>query len=302
MQDSLVRDALLTYAADEPPMTISSTSVLDAGRRSRRRRRLAALSGAAGGVAAVGGVLALLIPALGPAPARPPITVGGPVWTQLDPSALCAAATVPAAPVPGLPPTATNAKTGYSMPVPSEPPAHAAARISCELMRAVPALLPGASFQLEPGAAGDVQPLQVAPVRVFDPARPAETSPPMIMGGAVISDAGGVGTIGFGFSPAYEPPPTSQTCQGPCVLRTGPHGEAVAVLTFVGGNGFILVNLYVYSGRTIVFVSASNGVTPPASGMQPHSLEDATVGRDDLPLTVDQLITVASSLTLTLFP
>jgi hypothetical protein len=38
MQDTTVREALLAYSTDEPPMTFTSTDVMNAVQRSRRWR------------------------------------------------------------------------------------------------------------------------------------------------------------------------------------------------------------------------------------------------------------------------
>jgi hypothetical protein len=289
-----IRDALTAYTEDPPPPAFSFDGILATGRRRRRTRRLAG-----GGVLLVLALgVALTLPSFLPAP----IPYASP--TVLDTSGWCATAS--AAPTgPTVAPTSVvNEKNGYRIRIPVEPAVHAAARMSCYLGETVPPLLPGAALSRDPSDPVGIAPLQAYPARVFDPARPAETSPPTITASAVVTDKRGTGTIGFGAIPSTETTADAARNCGPgpqCTVRTGPHGETVIVLDSTSSSGVRVVNISVYRGDTTILASASNVVLPAAPG-QAVNLDDFSPGFRGLPLTVDQLIMLADTPAFDLFP
>lgn len=301
--DSSVRDALLSHTADGPPMPFTADDVIRAGRRSRRWHRAAVAAGAGLTVAALAAAAMMVIPILKPAP-RYVLPADVPLWTELDPTPFCDLAAAPVAEPEAAPTTVVSPKNGFPILIPTEPPAHASARFSCYLLAAVPDYLPGASFALAPLAPDGTVPLEVRPGRVFDPDRPLDTSPPYLVSEAVITDAGGVGSIGFSASPAYESADqTIRNCTGECTVRYGPDGEIITVLDIAGADpqrDVRLVNILVYDGETILFASAMNGVSDPVGpfAVNPPVL----VGRDDLPISIDALIEILLASDFTLFP
>src|SRR5687768_8142017 len=88
-----VREALRSYADNQPPVPYSSDELIRAGQRARLRSW--AGWGAAGGgtVAALAGMVAMMLSGSVPAPG--PVQVGGQTWTTLDPAPFCAAAAKP---------------------------------------------------------------------------------------------------------------------------------------------------------------------------------------------------------------
>src|SRR5262249_22877373 len=108
------------------------------------------------------------------------------------------------------------------MPVTSQP--HTAGPVTpafegLYLAAAVPPLLPGVTFHRDPTPPADTVPLQAYPYRVFDPARPNETTPPGISASAVVTDEQGIGDIGFSVSSAYQTAAAgSRKLRGPALL------------------------------------------------------------------------------------
>jgi hypothetical protein len=65
-------------------------------------------------------------------------------------------------------------------------------------------------------------------------------------------------------------------------------------------GGVRVVNIWVHKGHTLVFGSASNAVaTHVGTG---GVVDEWTVGRDDLPISIDDLIEILVARELTLFP
>ena len=306
MHDTLVRDALLSHAANEPPMKFTSSDMIKAGRRSRTLHR-GAWAGSVLAVTLMAGAGLALAPTGSSPPAPSPVALppGTPLWTTLDSEAFCAEAAAPAEPA--IEPTSVvNPKNGFSITIPTEPADHAAARLSCYLMRAVPQLMPSAAFARDPNSPAQTVPLQAFARRVFDPDRALDTSPPFIEANAVVSDNDGVGQVGFAVSPASESVADSiANCSRECIVRTGPHGEVVTVLTVESDTGYRLVNINVYKGQTVAIASASNGAPAALSPGQVGAITDGLspeVGRADLPLSVEDLIEILTAPELTLFP
>lgn len=169
--DTEIRDVLVAYTGNEPPLSFTYDHVLGGGRRARRRRRITVAGAATAVIAVVAGV------ALHGADAAPaPYTVVGPSWSTLDAAPYCAAASAPPTSPLVKPTTVVNEKNSYPIRIPAEPADHAAARISCYLATAVPRLLPpGVTYHRSAETPATTMPLQVYPGRVFDPARPAVT-------------------------------------------------------------------------------------------------------------------------------
>lgn len=302
MTDSTdIREALVAYAEDEPPMTFSYEQVVIAGRRARRRRRIAAAAAGSLVFVAVTGVVVAALPHIRADP--PPLTLDGPSWPALDPAPYCAAAEAEPSTPAIAPTTHVSEKTGYRIRIPTEPADHAADRISCYLAKAVPPLLPGVTYHRSPGAPDGSVALEAYPVRVFDPAQPGETTPPYFSAEAFVSDSKGVGEIGFGAYPATETVEDAvASCDG-CDVRSGPQGATVLVHELAEESGYRLVNVWVHRGDTVAFATATNALpaeSPPAG--EASSTADQEVGRPDPPLTPDQLVELASAPELTLFP
>ncbi|WP_430782274.1 hypothetical protein [Actinoplanes sp. G11-F43] len=293
MTDPDLRDALKAYTSGEPPLTFTFDQVVAGGRRVRRRRRLA-VAGVTAVLVAAGGVV------LGrpPAPAPQPLLPAGPSWAALDPGPFCARAG--AAPVEPLvePTTVVSERNGFAIRIPAEPAGHTAARISCYLATVVPPLLPEVTFHRAAAAPEATLPLQAYPGRVFDPADPGETTPPYVTADAVVADARGVGSVGFGSIAAYESSAEAvANCAGDgCSVRTGPNGETVIVLDTTAASGYRTVRVSVYRGDTIGTASASNGVLPAVPAGEAIGDDELTPGRPDPLLGVDQLIAVAAGL------
>ena len=293
--DDGIREALTAYTGEEPPLTFTFGEVLTAGRRSRRRRRAAAATAGSLVFVAVTGIFVTAWTHGREEP--PPVAVDGPAWPALDPAPFCAAASArPSGPV-IAPTTVADERTDYPIRIPTEPADHAAARFSCHLSRVVPPLLPGVTFHRFPGQSDGLRPLQAYPARVFDPDRPGDTAPPYFSAEAVVSDREGVGDIGFGVSAASETVADAITSCSGCAVRKGPHGETVLVHEVTEESGLRLVNVWVHRGDTVAFATASNAIPDENADAQSQQ-----VGRPDPPLTVDQLVEVASAPELDLFP
>ncbi|MEU4425876.1 hypothetical protein AB0F81_35095 [Actinoplanes sp. NPDC024001] len=289
--DTDIRDALLAYTGDEPPLPFGYEQVVTAGRRVRRRRRAAAAAAGSLVFVAVAGVAVTGLPH-DPAP----FAVGGPSWPALDPAPFCAAAAAPPSTPAIAPTTVVRDLNDYRVRIPVEPADHAAARLSCRLATVVPPLLPGFRFHLIPGAPEDGLPLRVEPAQVFDPAQP-QTTLPVFSAGALVSDDEGVGEIGFGAWPAGETvAEATANCAG-CEVRTGPDGATVLIDVMTGDAGLRTVNVWVHRADTVTFATTSNAVPDPAT-----DADRQEVGRPDPPLTLDQLVRLAAAPELTLFP
>lgn len=314
MQDPFVRDALIAYAANEPPMTITSDVVLGAGRRSRQLRRVAAGSGAVAVMAAVFGILVLLPGPfrLGSSPAQPAVSPSAVSPSVVSPSVVspsavgpsrtpgaaepfCTAASAPATPISGLPASVGNGKDGRQVFIPTEPPGHAAARFSCYLMREVSVRLPGISLDRDSFAPAGTQPLQAYASRTFDPTRPTVTLPEFNSSTTFTTSDGIFWALRFDIS-ALSDSVTEQTAQCTaipfCDVRSGPQGQPALVSVGDDSRGFHIFTATVYLDKTVVSASLS----------AEHSKGDNQPSADDLPLTYDQLIAIASAPELTLFP
>ncbi|WP_433302006.1 hypothetical protein ACQP2F_07770 [Actinoplanes sp. CA-030573] len=295
MADTDIRELLVAYTGDPPPPAFSYDGVLAAGRKRRRRRRIGAACAA---VLAAAGLGIALLPGAG---SRDDLTfpvLDGPFWATLDPQPYCAKASEPPA-GPTVQPT-----TVLGTRIPTEPAAHAGARISCYLAKTVPPRLDGTDFYRDPATPAGTRPLEAYPLRVFDPKRPAETTPPVISVSAVVRDARGVGEIGFGVSSTSPgAAAAAKDCDGHgCTVRTGPHGETIMVLDVRTSSGYRLVNIWIYRGDTTSFASAANGITTEFGPGGVTSAEQQKPSRPDLPLSVDDLIAIASDPAMTLFP
>jgi hypothetical protein len=286
-----IHDALVAYTDDAPPAAFTYDQIRLAGRRSQRLRRLATTGAVAVTVVAVTAGVTFEVYT----PQSAPEAVTGPAP---DRGPHCRAADLPYQHL--KPTTLINGANGFPMRIPTEPPEHAAARFSCFLAEAVSAVLPGAVLRQDPSAPADTGPLEAYPFRSRDVLKPFDPVPPAINASALLADDVGFGEIAFRVSPAYETVATAKAnCrQLSCSVRTGPHGETVTVTNVTTGSGYRRTTVNVYRGDTITLASVSNGVP-----QDPGSDEGGkTVGRKDLPLTVDQLIDLAAAPQLDLFP
>jgi hypothetical protein len=283
-----IHDALVAYTDDAPPPAFTYDQIRRDGRRARRLRRIGAAAGVATTVAAV----AVSISVIG-RPSPPPTAAAA------DAAPFCrTAAENPTGPA-IEPSTSIEATNGYPVRWPAEAPEHAAARMSCFLIEAVPALLPEATFRPDPSARPGTLPLEAYPFGIRTVLDPSEPVKPQMGASAVIADDEGVGTIGFDLRPTWQPVATAIAKCGPpsCSVRKGPHGETVIVIETTGDSGYREVTVNVYRGDTFVVGSVTNGVRKKI-----ERSDQVVAGRKDLPITVDQLIELAAAPPLTLFP
>jgi hypothetical protein len=248
----LLQDALRRYVTtDEPPLRTTVAATVAAGRRYRRNRAVTGGLAAVAALTLAGAVLAQAAQRAGTAhPAAPP--------THLLP-AECAAE-----PPPG--------DTGRRL------------RVTCFLYVAVPQLLPTSTFEVvnEPDTPPGARPL-TAYQRKNGPGLGAD---------ALVRDREGVGMLLVTVMPADgEGPPTEKACSSDaCQLRTGPHGEQLAVYHKHPAAGSDSYSVYAYTGGTVV-VAVSANHTP--------TTEEAT--RTAPPLNVEDLVALACASELVVF-
>jgi hypothetical protein len=307
MNDDWLSDALHTQITrNEPPVSLTASHAIAVGRRQRRQQT--ALGICAGGafiaLAIVGGLA--LRPAGGPPVASP---------------GSCAATVPTRAPLPA--PTGFEFPSGESLPGPlptnqaTAPPigitpsgsptasgqtgaqAVLADRVTCYLAQAVPELLPRATFTgmsaTSLGGQDLRSPLVAGPDWIIGNASLAAT--------AVVHDDEGAGSVHVVIGPTTaRPDPQRCADTSVCTLRTGPHGEVIEVHQTIGPitrHGFVDVpagvigyTVYVYTGHTMVLAGTHN--TTDTAGRLP-------VSRPRPPLSIDQLITLATAPELAIF-
>jgi len=292
MDDLALRDRLRQYVqADEPPLRLTKDDVLSGGRRSRRRALAATWCAGVAAVVSITAAVALLPGVLADRPDD--LVVAG---SALDPEPFCQAAQRSPGPV-TTPSFVANPKTGGMIPVPEEPGERAQARLTCHLMRLVGSRLPDARFELAAHVPARTVPLQ---------AWRTQPDEAIYTATATVLDQHGAGTIAFSLR-AADPIDVANTvvsCQGPppghCALTAGPHGEQVVALTPRPDDetGAFSFEVTVYSGQMAIAAIATNYDTRliPAEGWPVPKT------RPEPPLTADQLIAIALSPQLTLFP
>lgn len=261
-----LKDALNRHVtANEPPLRLTSAAVLAAGRRSRRRQ-----VGAAGMVSAALAVTGVLA-----------------AWQLLPPTQ----------------PTGDRLVIGpecdvATLAVPDED-ASRRTRVTCFLTRELASRLPEARFAALYGPAG------APPLKTY----PDDQVPGGLAADAVVIDRAGAGSVHFVVAP-NDPdglgpvgaalPPTAAECaaQEICGLRTGPHGETIAVYTTRSEDGLLAYTLYVYDGRdrggSFIVASSANTRAPGGSG-------HAEPSRPLPPLGVADLIEIATAPELAVF-
>lgn len=310
MEDSLVRDALLESVPPAPPMTYTADSLLRAYARTRRRRRLLGGGVSLLAVAAIVGAVVTAPHLLGRpepsvAPVATPIGPAGKAWQTLDATPFCARATEAGT---AASDDVAQAYQDYAPPYPLEPPDRVAARMSCYLMRTVPAHLPGATLYVNPYRVSEVAPRPSAddpPLKASLDAQagpPHDRNRPSFSAAAIVADSAGVGTVTFQAYPAgsFSEQDMVDNCRshvGACELRVGPHGETAAVWTVELPGGYRLIDVDVYIGRTIVLAVAANE-DPTARPGDPGAIRidgGHVIGRQSPPLNADQLLAIAAS-------
>jgi hypothetical protein len=273
MADLDLRDRLNAYVMAEPPRTLTAEAVLRAGQRARRVHRLGLASAVVVLVATAAVVPTVLLrptPLPAPVGTTPPFAGG----VTLDLAHLCTAAEAP------TPPAAVRVDASPVDPTggPEFPDAEidrTAAQLRCAVSEMVAAKLPGFRFtELHSALQGD-RPRLTEPLEFY-----VEVPGPRFVTDAVAVDESGAVTIGFdvaGHSRLGGCEPTS------CTVRRGPQGEQVLVLEGTGGR-----HVEVRRGRTVIDVWELL-----VDGRLPLSAQEDGQPRDELPLTVDQLIEIA---------
>jgi hypothetical protein len=158
-------------------------------------------------------------------------------------------------------------------------------RVTCQLTEQVAALLPGAAFShvFDGESAATVPPLHAYPRRAGSG----------LGADAVVHDADGTGMLLFIVMPrsAADPPPTKARCSSRvCQLREGPHGETLAVYRKADQEGSTDLSVHVYTGETVVIATSTN-----------HPPDNTKASRPAPPLTVDDLIHLATVPELTIY-
>jgi hypothetical protein len=264
MTDPQVRTALLEYVtAGEPPLGLTMDGVVRAGRRSRRIRRVLWGGGTFGLSAAI--VLASSL-----------LTGGSPVPTIPAPGSTAQVRAPDAATCEELRTTPITANATDQ---------ERADRMSCYLLAAVPAALPGASFADNPA--------RKAPFLVAAPG--SGGMPDGLSATATVSTSEGDGLVIFEVGrskPLTEGEKIGHCDKADCLV--GPHGEHIEVFDFgadpaTGAHG---VTVYVYTANTLVLAGAHNA----------PEIQNAAPTMPQPPLTIAQLITLATDPGLVLFP
>jgi hypothetical protein len=245
MDDVLVRDALRAHVAQgEPPLGLSSSGLLRAGRRARRRRSLATAAAALSIVlAASGGALLVHHPA-------PVEQAGHEVASLACPDVLAAR-------------------------TPLRDPAAAAARVTCYLDEAAAELLPGATLRANKARAG-TKPLVAR-------AQGNEVSAYATVVDSEGTGSVGV-TVMRATTPRAEivarcaEVPTKASC------RTEPGSETITEVHDSGAeaNGAHTVTVYAHTGNTVVVATAANRIesaddTAPATRPAPPLTIDGLI-------------------------
>lgn len=256
--DGDLRAALHGYVTGgEPPLGLTSSGAVTAGRRAARRRMtLQALGAAAAVVVTVVGAAQLVAH---PAAPRPPVAA----TQQPQPSS--------AAPSER---SCTGLVTG-----PDADDDDRRLAITCYLTATLPGMLPGATLSQPPG--------QAAPAGTL----PLHAYPHSWAYGfnadALVTDAAGVGLVFIVVEPR-EPanrPPDKESCAAPsCQRRTGPRGEVVGIYTKPEKDG-------TSTGTSVVLYSAGSTVSATAANHTPTTL---MATRPAPPLTLDQLWQLAT--------
>lgn len=270
MADQDLRDRLIAYVADEPPRTLTAQSVLRAGRRARTVHRLGVASAVV--VLAAGALLptVLLRPTPGLAPGDPTPTLAG--EGPLDPALRCASAAAPTPPVA----VRVAAGPGDESGAPGRPDAkvdRTAARLTCSASELVAARLPRFRFAALHDALQGGRPRPTEPLEFY-----VEPSGRFLADAVAIDERGAI-TLGFEIAGSSRLP----TCDpDSCTRHTGPRDEQILVLGGEAGH-----HIEVHTGHTVVvFWELRLDGRVRLSSPDGHP-------RDELPLSVDELIEVA---------
>jgi hypothetical protein len=244
MDDTLIRDALRAHVTEgEPPLSLSSAGLLQAGRKARRRRALTTAAAALSVVlAAAGGALLL--------PGRAPVEQAGHQPASLECPDVLAART------------------------PLRDPAAAAARVTCYLDEAAARLMPGATFRAAKARAG-TEPLVAR-------TQGNEISAYATVVDANGTGSVGV-TVMRSTTPRAEIIARCAGDHAKASCRTTPDGTIAEVYDFgAEANGARTVTVYAYTGSTVVVATAANRVesgddTAPATRPDPPLTIDGLI-------------------------
>jgi hypothetical protein len=262
MTDPYVRQALLEHVSAQEPGLGLTAEAVI--RTGRRSLARRRLASGAGAIALVGAVAAAVA-------VLPGLRWANGLGDSASPPT-CSRETVPRASIAVTPGGPAAASGG---------PQYLADQMTCYLLDAVPAAFPGATFSN----------LRSAPYLVAVPDEAGFSAT------AVVSTSAGQGSLIFAVSQVTAPPPQlvdpAPQC-GKATCRTGPHGERVEVFDFGADTaGVHGRTIYLFSGHTRILAGAHN-VSQEVDGAEPTMT--------DPPLSVDQLIALASDPRLVLYP
>jgi hypothetical protein len=303
MDDTLVRHALRDHVtADEPPFGLTAGGIVAAGRRSRRQR-LARLAGVAAAVAAAVAVLPIVVP-----DGRPGTPPGDQLLppVELGPGPGCAAARP-------RPDHAVDPANGMAMtPEAVEWVTYA---ITCHLQDALPDLLPRGMVLGPLGLETTFLPTLPAPGQTQGPAEsgPEQYATGQFMVDASITDEAGPGSFSLALSvldPAYdERTYRERRCRlspEECTVSETPDGALVLARQVSDPDtGYVIHLVEVFAEKTFIYANSTNRLTdgsqvlspPPTGGGSPA----VSPLRDQPPLSLDQVIEIATHSDLRLF-
>jgi hypothetical protein len=280
MDDAEIRERLIAYVSAEPPRTLTADAVLRAGRRARRMSRLRATSAAVILTATAAVVPAMLGHRAGDG--------SDPTATDPDVEPACAATAEPPRAVrdgDGFPPydgtSAADAETDALID-------RRAALLRCVVTELVTSRLPG--FRFHQVGDADKPPAQtLAPFEFY-----VDVEHHSFASTAVVVDDQGAVTMGFTIgrtSDFTSSPARDLTCvSSDCQRTTDPHGWNITYHASDSG-----LNVTVDFGQTVVQAWMF------AQDLRHWHSQPTAPPRAELPLTIDQLIEIATDPRLDVF-
>jgi len=278
MDDAEIRERLIAYVSAEPPRTLTVDAILRAGRRARRMNRLRVVTAVAVLTATAAVVPAVLLhqadAGRDPAPATATVDHA------------CAAAEDP--------PRAVRDSDGfvpYVGPTATDPDADAlidrrAALLRCAITDLITSRLTG--FQFHQVSDADATPARtLAPFEVY-----VDVEHQVFESAAVAVDGQGAVTVGFTVTPASDrsghSDPSCPTL--PCHYTTAPGGWNITVYASETSLGV-----------TVYFEHSTVQAWMFAQDLRHWHSQPSAPPRTELPLTVDQLIDIATDPRLDIF-